>query len=230
MRGKTKAHLFQSTSPCMSKPIRYAIADDHVLVTDGLRMILDQDSDLECVGTAVDGSKLLALVERNPVDVVLLDINMPVMDGITTCEELKQKFPHIKVLIITMIREVSMIRKSLNHGADGYLLKHEGKEEIIKAIKAVCTGEMYNSKAVTDLVMHSFTSNFNAPPVAIPKLSRREKEVLALIVDEHSTAELADKLFISFNTAASHRKSLMAKLDVKNTAGLVRRALELGLV
>lgn len=193
-------------------------------------MLLDQDDMLECVGTATNGQEMLNLLAKGPVDVVLLDINMPVKDGIETCTEIKAQHPGIKVLMLTMIREVSMIRKSLNQGADGYLLKHEGKDEIVKAIKSVYAGKMYNSEAVTDLVMHSFTSGYNAKPSLIPKLSRREKEVLELIVNECSTAEIAEKLFISFNTVASHRKSLMAKLDVKNTAGLVRKSLELGLV
>lgn len=207
--------------------IRIFIADDHQVLIDGIKFILNEESDITIVGEALDGETALMKMEKVAFDIALLDINLPKKDGIETCKALLKMKPEVKVIGLTMFNEGSFIENMLKSGARGYILKHEGKEEMIKAIKSVYAGEEYLSQEVSKTLIHSMIAGKERPNSNfIPKLTRREREILALILEEHTTAEIAAKLFLSLSTIETHRKNLLSKFGVRNTAGLVRFAVE----
>jgi len=150
------------------------------------------------------------------------------MSGIDVVKRLSKENPNIKVLALSMYNEESFISEILNNGALGYILKNTGRTELLRAIKTVNQGQSYFSEAVTQTIMKGLVKKQekeNKNPKNLPKISRREKEVLGLIIEEHTTQEIAEKLFISLKTVESHRSSLLAKLNARNTAGLVRVAI-----
>ena len=211
--------------------IKIIIVDDHQLVIDGIQLMLAEESDLQCIASALNGAAALELLQKKHTDIVLLDINMPGMDGLECCKLIKAGYPDIKIVVLSMLKEASLIKKMLKHGASGYLLKNAGKEEVVQAIRKVHAGEQFFGTEVLDIVMNSFSGKKNIEKKnPFPKLSRREKQVLQLIVDEYTTGEIAEKLFISFGTVETHRRNLLLKLNARNTAGLVRAALEYGLL
>lgn len=203
--------------------IRLVIIDDHQVVIDGLRAMLEGHAHIEVIGTAHNGKDGIQAIKILEPDLVLMDINMPELDGIETTALLSRQYPEIKVLMLSMLKEQSMVRKAMDKGALGYVLKNEGRDELIHAIKTVAAGNRYLSDDLQ-------TKNLMIRESTGPKISRREKQVLQLIVDEFTAKEIADKLFISINTVDSHRKNLLMKLNARNTAGLVRIALENNLV
>ncbi|MCB9281556.1 MAG: response regulator transcription factor [Lewinellaceae bacterium] len=206
---------------------RILIADDHQLVIDGIKLMLSTEPDLECAGEANDGSRALDMLPELQPDLVILDINMPGLNGIETCRKIRESHPNLRVLILSMLREVSLIKLVLKNGADGYLLKSAGRAEILDAIRKVRDGEKYFSPEVSALVMESLSgARTKVSENPFPKLSRREKQVLRMIVDEYTTTEIAEKLFISFGTVETHRRNLLIKLGARNTAGLVRACFE----
>ncbi|GJM35495.1 MAG: DNA-binding response regulator [Saprospiraceae bacterium] len=211
--------------------INVLIADDHQLVIDGIKLMLSDESGLICAGEANDGVQALALLKEKPFDLVILDINMPVLNGVETCKQIHRDYPDVKILALSMLKEASLIKLMLKNGAHGYLLKNAGKDEVLEAIRAVLAGKKYFSEEVSDIIMASLAgSNPKTKTSPFPKISRREKQVLQLIVEEYTTAEIAEKLFISFGTVETHRRNLLIKLGARNTAGLVRTSLEYGLL
>lgn len=208
------------------------IADDHQLVIDGIKLMLSTESDLLCVAEAHTGHEVLTQIRNETIDLVILDINMPELNGVETCRILQRDFPKVKVLALSMLKEASLIKLMLKNGAHGYVLKHAGKEEILQAIRAVLAGSKFYSEEVSEIIMASLggAPDKEKPQSPFPRLSRREKQVLRLIVDEFTTAEIADKLHISFGTVETHRRNILIKLGARNTAGLVRTALEYGLL
>ena len=209
--------------------IHVFIIDDHQMVIDGLELLLQHNKSIKVVGTATSGEEGIKTLPKVNPDVLLLDINMPGINGIDTCKALLKEFPNLKVVAISMHKESSLIKMMLSNGAKGYVLKNAGQEEVIKAIETVYNGKMYLDQTVNDIVVNSVVSNSKKKQSPFPSISRREKEVLQLILDEHTTQEIADKLFISFGTVETHRRNMLIKLGAKNTAGLVRIALEYGL-
>jgi len=206
--------------------IKVLIADDHRLVIDGLLLMLAEEKDFQCVGEAANGQAALDLLESTPTDVLLLDINMPEMDGMECCRLVKARHPEVKVLVLSMMRELSLVKSLLKLGASGFLLKNAGKEEVLDAIRKVHQGKQAFSEEVLDSLMSSFAAKPLKPTAgSIPTISRREKQILQLIVDEKTTAEIAIELFISFGTVETHRRNLLLKLSARNTAGLVKSAL-----
>ncbi len=207
--------------------IQILIADDHAMFADGIESILRAENDINVMGKCLDGESVFDILPEQTVDVLLLDVNLPKMSGIEVCKKLSVEYPSVKVLALSMYNEESFISEILNNGASGYILKNTGHAELLKAINTVYAGESYFSKEVTQTIMSSLTQKKKAEKekANIPKISRREKEVLGLIVEEHTTQEIADKLFISLKTVESHRSNLLAKLNARNTAGLVRIAL-----
>ncbi|MCG8331519.1 MAG: response regulator transcription factor [Chitinophagales bacterium] len=211
--------------------IKVLIADDHQLVVDGLKLMFEGIDHIEYVSSARNGQEALAQLSIHEVDVLLLDVNMPVMDGIACCTEVFQQFPDVKILALSMMKEASLVKKMLKEGAAGFLLKNAGQEEVLEAIQKVYKGEKAFSAEILDILMESLSGIKKKSPNRIfPRISRREKQILNLIVWEKTTQEIADELFISFSTVETHRKNLLHKLDVRNTAGLVRVALENGLL
>ncbi len=210
--------------------IRVAIADDHNIVVDGLVRMLQDEPDIELAGTASDGGQLIALLQNAPCDVVLLDIDMPGMNGIQACAHIRTNMPDTEVVALTMMTEPSVIRKMLEAGANGYLLKNTGKDELIACIRNVCSGASYYSQPVKEAILRSQEVLEVSDTNPYPSLSRREKQITKLIMDERTTQEIDDELGIAFGTVETHRRNIMQKLGVRNVVGLVRVVLEYDLL
>lgn len=213
--------------------IKILIADDHAMFADGIASILKNENGLQVVGRCLDGPSTLEFLKDNTVDILLLDVNLPGMSGIDVCKEVTANFKDTRVLAISMFNEESFVTEILNNGAMGYILKNTGREELMKAIETVLSGKSYFSDDVTQTIMKGLMKQRTASKKTepeLPKISRREKEVLQLIIKEHTTQEIADELFISLKTVESHRSNLLAKLNARNTAGLVRIAMEKNLL
>lgn len=204
--------------------IKLLITDDHQLVIDGIRLILDSQPDISIIGEAHNGQEAIDFVKENEVDIILLDLNMPEVNGIDACKAIKKLKPDVKVIILSMISETRMVQNLMKYGASGYLLKNSGQEEIITAIRTVHNGKNHFDQEVIDMLLNPSQQKAVKNECLHPSLSRREKEILQLIIDEHTTAEIAAKLFISFGTVESHRRNMISKLGVRNTAGLVSAA------
>ena len=208
------------------------IVDDHQLVIDGLSSLLKDNSNFEVIAAAKNGLDAVQMVEINIPDVVLMDIGMPVMNGIETTKKILEKNSEIKILAITMYSEKGMITKMVEAGASGYLLKNANKEELEEAINKVFSGQKYFSSEVTISILEKNSislepafSNFIEK-----KLTDRELEVLKFIVNGLTNRQIADKLYISIRTVDTHRSNLMEKLKVKNIAALIRLAIKNGLL
>lgn len=205
------------------------IADDHQLIIDGLRTNLDEVPDINIVAEANNGEEVIKILARKKPDIILMDINMPVMDGLECTRLVSKKYPRVKVIGLSQFDEVRLVKRLVKNGAVGYLLKDTGQEELLRAIRKVFAGEKYFSEKLSlNLIDQDIKKNNNSS--LFPKLSDREKEILHLICQEYSTQEIAEKLNISFHTIESHRVKLMIKAGARNTAGLVRWAVESGQV
>lgn len=211
--------------------IHVFIVDDHKMVIEGLELMLAPLTDIGVIGTAESGEEAIKILPNTTTDVVLLDINMQGINGVETCKELLKNQPNLKIVALSMHKESSLIKLMLSNGAKGYVLKNAGQEEVVKAIEAVYKGKMYLDETVNDIVLNSVANRGEKKKQSpFPSISRREKEVLQLILEEYTTQEIADKLFISFGTVETHRRNMLIKLGAKNTAGLVRIAIEYDLV
>jgi len=210
--------------------IEVFIVDDHKMVIEGLQLILAPITNIKVIGTATSGEDAILRVPRTTADVVLLDINMQGINGADTCKELLKINPELKIVALSMHKESSLIKLMLSNGASGYVLKNAGQEEVVKAIEAVFAGNMYLDETVNDIVLKSVANRAEKKKKSpFPSITRREREVLELILKEYTTQEIADKLFISFGTVETHRRNMLIKLGAKNTAGLVRITIEYGL-
>jgi DNA-binding NarL/FixJ family response regulator len=205
------------------------IADDHTMFVEGIESILEGLDHIQVVAKCHTGPEVFVKLADTPVDVILLDINLPGMNGIEVCQKLSKEYPEVKVLALSMHNEESFVTEILKYGALGYILKNTGKKELISAIETINQGQSYFSEEVTETIMKSLVNQRTGSKKSAmlsPKISRREKDVLELIVKEYTTQEIANTLFISLKTVESHRRSLLTKLGVRNTAGLVRVAIE----
>jgi DNA-binding NarL/FixJ family response regulator len=204
--------------------IKILIIDDHQIIIDGIQVLIEDTNHLHVVGSCNTGEDGLNFLESNEVDLVLLDINLPDINGFNICKKIKSSKMECKVMALTMFGETGYISKMIKSGVDGYLLKNTGKQELLLAIENVMKGNKYFSAEVQKNLFTQTPKSVNNS--LIQKLSRREKEILSLIVEELTTDEIATNLFISPTTVISHRKSLLRKLNAKNTAGLVKAAFE----
>lgn len=211
-------------------PIKVALADDHQLFVAGVKSLLEQVDSVEVVGTANNGRELLTLLQHLKIAVVLLDISMPEMDGKETCQRIKAEHPHVKVLMLTMFASKKDIEELMRAGADGYMLKDASQTELAHAIEMVHKSGSYFSNEVSATFIKGAIAPAEPEPTTTIRLTEREQEVLTLIVHEHTAQEIADKLFVSASTVITHRKNLLRKFEVKNSAGLVRQAIAFGLV
>ncbi|WP_445721339.1 response regulator [Flavobacterium sp.] len=205
------------------------IADDHNMFLEGIASLLSNSDDVEIVGKASNGKEALSLLEKTKTDIIVLDISMPEMDGIEVAKYIKKKYPDLKTLILSTHSNSHMIAKLIRIGIDGYLLKNAEKDELLYAIKKIKSGSTYYSKEVTE-IHNEYESNLKQNLATTTELSNREKEILILIAQQLTAAEIAEKTFISLNTVNTHKRNLLSKLNVKNTAGLVKYAIELGLL
>ncbi|MDW3648906.1 MAG: response regulator transcription factor [Bacteroidia bacterium] len=217
----------------METSLKIGLVDDHPLFRQGIEMMISSNTDMKVVLQASNGAELLELLERGgEADVILLDLEMPEMDGMETCGKVKALYPEIKILILTMHEDAPLIQHMMKQGANGYVLKSAKWEELQKALLEVAEKDFYFSDLVGLAMLSNLTGNSKPDPSlsTAPKLSRREREVLEEIIKGKSSQEIADSLFISLRTVEGHRSSLLQILGVKNTAGMIVKALKLNLI
>ncbi len=208
--------------------MKILLVDDHRLIRDAILSYMEGDNEYEVVGEASQGQEAIRTLEELEVDVVLMDINMPIMGGIECTKEIKKRWPKIKVITLSMMSDNQHIKQMMGAGASGYVLKNCTEKELKKAIKMVYEGNTYYSAEVTEIVMVNLMKSNNTKTsnlVVNMPLTDREKEVLELIIKEHTNNEIADKLFISNRTVDAHKRNLLEKTGSKNVAGLVMYAI-----
>lgn len=211
--------------------IKVLLVDDHKIVRDGIKLMLEPQAGIDVVAEAESGEKVSEILKQSPVDVIVMDINMPKMNGIVTTKLVKDKHPQIKVLALTMSSDDSHIRQMVQAGASGYIMKSAGREELTNAIHEVMEGKHYFSDQATQSIMMDLVKNKGKSSSPEPiHITERELEVLQMIVKEHTNQEIAEKLYISPRTVDAHRRNLLQKTGARNTAGLVKYAFQHGLV
>lgn len=217
--------------PSKKEKIKVMIVDDHPLVREGVRSCLKHQSHFEIVGEASGGEEAVSKAKKLVPDVVLMDINMPGVNGLESATELIKKSPKSKVLIFTMHDSKEYIVKVIEAGMKGFVLKDSSPSELIAAIESVARGEVYFSNKVSQFVMNDYIKSMTKKTgVNTGNLSKREIEVIALIAEGQSNKDIAQKLFISIRTVETHRERIMRKLDIHTVAGLTRYAISNGLV
>lgn len=206
------------------------IVDDHQLVIDGLKSMLASEKNYVIKGEALNGQQALEMITSKPEEyqLVVTDITMPLMSGIELCKIVKEQFPQIKVLILSMHNSITIVKDALNAEADGYMLKNTGQDEFIKAIERVLGDGTYFSQDILPIILNLFQKE-NKETLK-NALSQREKEVLELIVQEYTSREIAEKLFISKQTVDTHRINIMQKTDCKTLVGLIKYAIQSGYI
>jgi DNA-binding NarL/FixJ family response regulator len=206
--------------------VRVVIADDHEMFRQGLKVLLEEEGFM-FVGEASDGREAVRLCEAHHPEVAILDLSMPMLNGVFAAREIIKANPRTKVVLLTQHTEEHVVLEALRAGVRGYVLKTRASSELVDALRAVCRGEMYLTQSISQTVVQAFLSKADLP--ARP-LSDRERQVLQLVAEGKTTKEIATLLGISVNTAESHRSNLMDKLDIHDTAGLVRYALRHGVI
>ncbi|MFK5856538.1 MAG: response regulator transcription factor [Bacteroidota bacterium] len=209
--------------------IKILLADDHKIVRDGIISLLSDEENLNIVCEAENGIQVIDKLKNHDIDIIIMDISMPKMNGIECTINVKRLYPHIHVLILSMYNEEQYVSEVFSSGASGYILKSSGRDDLINAIVTINAGKPYYSPEITQTYIESLAKPTNVSKSGIQdvidELTSREFEVLELIVNEHSNLEIAEKLFISVRTVDAHRRNLINKIDVKNTAGLVKFAI-----
>ena len=204
--------------------IRLLLADDHPLIREGFRSLLNKNERFEIVGIAENGKELVDLAGKELPDIILSDISMPVMNGMEAIEQIRNLYPSIKSVVLTMHEEREYVINALKIGVQGYIIKNVERFDLEKAIITIFEGGKYFSPIVTNILAESVA---RPEPPAISELTPREKEVLELVAQGHSTKQIADKLGIGTRTVESHRVNMLKKMKVNNTAELVRKAIEM---
>ncbi len=204
--------------------IRIIVVDDHPMVLEGMRGMLSQIGFVELAGLAANAYEAMTILKASAADIVITDINMPEISGIELAAKIRTEFPKVKIIAMSTFKERSYISQMIQNGASGYLVKSASREEIEEAILSVHEGKLYMSLDV------SLSSADKQEMVNVPMLSSREKEVLLLIADGMTNPQIASKLFISLHTVDSHRKNLLTKFSVNNTASLIKQAAKFNLI
>lgn len=210
--------------------IKVLLVEDHKILRDGLKAALSGNKEIKVIGECEDGNQVMGFLEKNEIDVILMDIKMPIMNGIDTTQLVVEKYPNIKVLALSMYNEEAYIMKIFKAGASGYILKNTSIAEMLDGIKKVFAGEIFYSLEVANIMVSKYMNKTikaksKNTSITIDDLTKREKEIIKLISNEFTNQEIADKLFISARTVDTHRRNLLQKLGVKNTAGLVKFAM-----
>ncbi len=211
----------------MDTRIRICIADDHETVLEGLCSLMNSEGDFEVVGTARSGKSVLNFLQRELCDVLILDVNMPGMDGLETCKQVRVLLPQVRILVLSMYDQPSIVHQLISRGASGYLLKNASKGELYEAIRTVHLGRTYIGQALS-LAYNAYLTQ-RTEGIARPQITRREQEVLRLIASECTSQEISERLGITLNTVESHRKNLLNKFGARSSVGLVRMAMKMGL-
>jgi len=211
-------------------PYRILLADDHKIIRDGLRSLLEKETDMVVAGEAENGRKALQLTRKLNPDVIIMDVSMPDLNGIDAARQILSEQPGVKVVALSMHSEKQFVEGMLRAGVSGYLLKDTAFEELVKAIRIVCANKKYLSPDITDIVLqdylHPAAANDDKPDVL---LTNREREVLQLIAEGRTTRKTADKLHISIKTVETHRKNIMEKLGLRTVAELTKYAVREGI-
>lgn len=205
------------------------IADDHQIIIDGLKALLQQEEQFQIIAEVSNGKALIDNGIALQPDLILMDIGMPIMNGIKAAKEIKKSHPDIKILVLTTYADHKNIKEMLRIGVDGYILKDSGKDNFITAIRTIIQGQTYYDKRVTEVLMNSFNkkkSTFNTPT----PLTVREKQIIQLIAEGMSTLQISETLFLSILTVETHRKNIYTKLGLNKVATLVRYAVEEGII
>ena len=216
------------------RAIRVVIVDDHAIIRDGLVAILGADSQIDVVGTAGDGRAAIQVVDKLEPDLVILDLSMPRLDGGDAIETIKRKHPDIRVLVMTLHKDDAHIHSALQAGANGYILKDDGRDNLFAAVRTVAAGKSYLSPAVCDRVMAGYlrATHFEPPnaEASWELLSTRERQVLKLVAEGYKTREIAEYLSLSKKTVEKHRSNMMRKLDLHGVSAVTAYAIENGLI
>lgn len=210
--------------------INVAITDDHVMVVEGLKTMLSSLTTIQIINTYHTINDTIEGLKQSLPDVLILDINLPDGNGINLCKQLKIDYKELKIIALSNFEDIAFIKQIIKNGASGYLLKNTHKNELETAIKFAYNDQLYLPENLKRLLLNDSLGKSASNVYFMPSLTRREKEVLDLIVKEHTSEDIAQKLFITTKTVEAHRSNLIQKLGVKNVAGLVRVAIEKGLV
>jgi DNA-binding NarL/FixJ family response regulator len=216
----------------MKNKKRLVIAEDHTILRDGLRSLFDLEDDLEVVGEAGDGMEAIRCINNSSPDLVILDLNMPMMDGISVIKEIKKQSPDIKILALTMHKDEEYILEAFRSGANGYCIKTSSGQEVLAAIRIVLSGKQYVSPEISDKVLEGYLEGRRSIRKESPweSLTQREREVLKLVGEGYYNKEISDYLCISVKTVEKHRSNIMEKLDLHSASALTAYAIEKGLV
>lgn len=214
----------------LPEQISLLIADDHQIVIDGISSMLAGNRHFNISATATDGSMALEQLQRTavPIHILITDISMPQLSGIELCKQVKKSYPGIKVLILSMYHSVAVVKQALLAEADGYILKNAGRAELLKALHRIADGGTYFTEDILPIIYNQYQKEQSAAE-ALQQLSKREQEVLSLIVREHTSEEIGKILFISKKTVDNHRANLLEKTGCNSTIGLVKYAIRHGL-
>jgi DNA-binding NarL/FixJ family response regulator len=212
--------------------IRVLIAEDHLMVRAGIRALLEKAGDIHVLGEASNGQEAIEMAEQFKPDVLIMDIMMPRLNGIQAAEKMRDLRPPSNILLLSMYSDEGFVHQALQCGVKGYVLKSSVSDELLWAVRAVASGKTYLSSPVSEVLVESTINPHAGPQDGDPlsNLSPREKEILQLIAEEYTSAEIGKMLFISEKTVEKHRARLMEKLSVRNLAGLVRVAVKFHLV
>lgn len=205
----------------MPELIKILLVDDHQIVIDGVKSLLRKANNIEIVAEALNGNQALEILRNKAIDLMITDIQMPGMDGLTLTQKVKEEMPEIKVLVLSMYQEHEIVNQIFMSNAEGFILKNTGKKELISAIQKIIEGSTYYSREVLSILMEKVIKKPTNQPNVQP-LTPREKEILKLIGKEYSTAEIAEALHISPRTVDTHRKHIMQKTESKTIVGLIR--------
>ncbi len=200
--------------------LRTVIVDDHPIVIEGLKTLLKNEDNLDIVGGFSNGVQLLSYLDRNPVDLALLDVTLPDINGMDLCQLIKGKFPMLTILILSNHTERSIIMQTIQNGASGYLLKNSSLDELRQCIASAVTGNICYSKEVVEIISRPTKNQLRNTP----QLTRREKQILLLLAQGKTSQNIAQELFLSPLTVDTHRRNLMQKFEVKNVAELIAAA------
>jgi DNA-binding NarL/FixJ family response regulator len=211
---------------------RVLVAEDHQMLREGLKAILASRDDLDIVGEAVDGLEALRKVKRLKPDLMLLDLSMPRMNGLSVLLDAKSYLPEIKILVLTIHQSEPYVMETFEAGADGYCSKNDSRDELLVAIDSVLNGKIYLSPLIAGDVLHGFLAKREKEKDLSDwdTVTQREKEILKLLAEGYTNSQIADMLYISVKTVEKHRSNIMAKLDLHNVAHLTTLAIEKGLV
>ncbi len=214
----------------MGSVYRIMLADDHQILRAGLKDLIEKDKAFKVVGQAKDGDELLSLMHSVKCDLVIMDLSMPGCDGMQAIQEVRVKFPKVKILVLTMQKDQEHFKHAMAHGASGYVLKEDAYDQLLMAVKMILRGKKFVSPTISKLLMDYYVRSLDeAQSSSLDILTKREQQILQFIGNGMANKNIASRLKLSIRTVETHRANLSHKLGIKNTAGLVKYALSKGL-